>query len=512
MTRRHISVVATSPPAVEAGLQQASGGGNAVDAAIAAAVLASVSEPGIVSPMAGAFVNIWAPGRDPVVIDGNVEMPGRGLPPEAFGGGLERVEMEYGGGISIHGGHGSVATPGMLAALADAHAGWGSLPWAELLQPSIDLARTGYRLGSAAAYYLTYSGTSLFAWHPQTRAWLAQGGDDPVPVAGAVMRSPDLAASLELIARHGTGVLYGGELGEVVADDMALHGGLITRADLADYRTVRRTPIRARLADWDVALNPGPSIGGPVLTAMLRLLSAGTGGAEEVLRAQHIALGYRNRFLDPAEDLHDATAELLAILDDHGPEGLAALCHSPDTVHISAADSDGLVCAITASAGYGSGVTTPGTGLMLNNCLGEPELNRLGLHALPPGTRLASNMAPTTARHRDGRALAIGSPGADRITTALAQVLTAYCLRGLSLDEAVRAPRMHLAYDDRGPHRVVLEADARLEDVAARSGLPVERHADLHMFFGGVGAALREADGSVRAVGDPRRDAAVGTT
>ncbi len=121
---------------------------------------------------------------------------------------------------------------------------------------------------------------------------------------------------------------------------------------------------------------------------------------------------------------------------------------SGSTVHVSVVDDNGMACATTASAGYGSGATIPGTGILMNNCLGEPELNRRGVHALRPGTRLGSNMAPSVGRHADGSVLAIGSPGADRITTALLQVLGGHALGGLDLQAAVDAPRLHVRHLD----------------------------------------------------------------
>ncbi|MDO5711425.1 MAG: gamma-glutamyltransferase, partial [Micrococcales bacterium] len=141
---------------------------------------------------------------------------------------------------------------------------------------------------------------------------------------------------------------------------------------------------------------------------------------------------------------------------------------------------------------------------------GEPELNRRGLHALPPGTRLASNMAPTTARHDGGATLAIGSPGADRITTALFQVLGGVCLDGHPLQRAIDQPRLHIAIDDKGRERIEYEDSPIPAEVALGTGLPSVAHPGLSMYFGGVGAAARHDDGRLDAAGDPRREAAVG--
>jgi gamma-glutamyltranspeptidase/glutathione hydrolase len=224
-----------------------------------------------------------------------------------------------------------------------------------------------------------------------------------------------------------------------------------------------------------------------------------------VVDIQQQVLSYRHRVHDLSTDLEEDGYALLEAVERHGLPGLPT---SSSTAHVSAADSDGTVCAITASSGYGSGATVPGTGLLLNNCLGEPELNRLGLHALVPGTRLASNMAPTVARHDGGAGLAVGSPGADRITTALLQVLARHCLLGADLQEAIDAPRVHVRIEPDGSPSVQHEDDEALVAALEELGLPSVSHGTRSMFFGGVGAAARHEDGTLEAAGDPRREAA----
>jgi gamma-glutamyltranspeptidase/glutathione hydrolase len=159
------------------------------------------------------------------------------------------------------------------------------------------------------------------------------------------------------------------------------------------------------------------------------------------------------------------------------------------TAHVSATDSDGLACSVTVSSGYGAGMIAEGTGIWLNNCLGEQELNPAGLHARAPGSRLLSNMAPTVGRHRDGSTLAVGSPGADRITTAIAQVLAGFLTGRMSLQDAVCQPRVHV-------HR------------AGRTDEQIRIETDLSMYFGGVGAAVTGPDGDLDAASDPRRTGA----
>ena len=150
----------------------------------------------------------------------------------------------------------------------------------------------------------------------------------------------------------------------------------------------------------------------------------------------------------------DRVATGQALIDEVLAGGQSWLSVAPSTAHVSAVDAAGTACAVTASSGYGCGITVPGTGIWLNNALGEHELNRGGLHTLAPGERLASNMAPTVGRRPDGATLAIGSPGADRITTALAQVLASFAHGGDDLQAAINRPRLHVSV---GPDGVVKE-------------------------------------------------------
>ncbi|MFC8503503.1 gamma-glutamyltransferase [Pedococcus sp. NPDC057267] len=502
---RRVAVAATGPVSADAGMAAAAAGGNAVDAAIAAMVAAMTTEPGIVSVLGGAFVTVWPAGGEPEVVDGNVEMPGRGLPRERFGTGLREVTTSYGGGLTLYAGHGSVATPGAFAALGVAHDRHGTAPWREVLAPSVAAARDGYAVGVAAASYLALTGESVFGWDPHTRPLVRRADGSPVQ-AGDVVPNPDLATTLEHIGAEGARSLYTGDLGARIAADMDERGGLVTAGDLAAYRAQVRTPLRIRLGDWDLATNPPPSVGGPMLAVMLGELVAAQGWDwARVVEVQRRVLTYRTRVHDLSTDLEEDGYALLEAVERHG---LAGLPTSSSTAHVSAADSDGTVCAITASSGYGSGATVPGTGMMLNNCLGEPELNRLGLHALEPGTRLASNMAPSVARAGDGSVLAVGSPGADRITTALMQVLARHCLHGDPVQEAIDAPRVHVRVLDGDDVQVDHEDDEALVAAIEGLGLPAYSHGPRSMFFGGVGAAWRGGDGTLAAAGDPRREAA----
>ncbi|MGB3685104.1 MAG: gamma-glutamyltransferase [Ornithinimicrobium sp.] len=504
MTRR-AAIAGPNPVATGAGQAALSAGGNAVDAAMAAMLAASVTEPGIISPLGGAYINIWPQQGSPLVIDGNVEMPGLGADQDRFGQGLIECVTTYGGGLTTYVGPGSVATPGMFAAMGWAHEHFGQAPWADLFVPAAHAAGTGFAVSTTAETYSALVANNIFAWDPVTRDVYTNDGE-PLR-AGDYLIDLDLAHTLEMIGAEGARCAYIGDLGHALADDVQGRGGLLTRADLAAYQPVVRPALRARLGHWDLACNPPPAIGGPVLTAMLRLLSERERpiSAVDAATVMRQVLDLRLANIDIADDLEAAGHELLAQIADMSGQVLPT---PASTAHVSVVDSGGMACAITASSGYGSGMTIQGTGMLANNALGEPELNRRGMHTHTPGVRMASNMAPTTARHSDGRVMAIGTPGADRITTALTQVLLHMCVHGEGMQEAIDRPRMHVRHLEDGSVRIDHERDDELSAALAGAGLPLFEHEPHAMFFGGVGGALRTGDGALSAGADPRRAAA----
>jgi len=493
--------------AARAGVDVAEGGGNTVDAAIAAAMTAMVTEPGMVSLSAGGFVTLSVPGEEPVTTDGGVEMPGRDRPKSWFGGGVQDVRSGYGGGMTMTVGHGSVATPGALAALALVHSQSGRRVWSELLQPAVRAVRIGFPLGRSARHYLEFVHDSAFGWQPDSHAALHDPGGRLLG-PDAVIRIPALVDSLEMLASRGVEAFYSGPLADLIVADMDANRGLLGARDMAEYQAVLRPALSSEHGRWQLATNPAPAVGGVTLTAMLALMSGrprdGVWTVQDVahlVAVQEAVLSYRVNHFEAAPDRVAAARALLAMVDRRD---LAAMS-SPSTAHVSVAGDDGVACAITVSAGYGSGVMTPGTGIWQNNCLGEPELNRNGLHSLPPGTRLLSNMAPSVATRGDGAVLAIGSPGADRISTALAQVLAGHMHGGRSLEQAIADPRAHVRVNANE-----IQVDVEEDLVVGALGMPVREFPAQSMYFGGVGAAWWEPDSGLHAAADPRRAGATG--
>ncbi len=467
-----IAAATPSRPALEAAFAIARRGGGAVDCAIAATVAAMVTEVGICAPGSGGFVLVSDHG-EAMAYDGYMAAPGLGGVPDHPN--VIQVSMAYGGGVTTLVGPGSIGTPGIWDGMGAAHADHGQIAWADLFGPAITLARDGFGYGSASVTYLTYSHDLVYGRDPASSA-VVHRPDGSVRGAGETILMPDLAESLETIAREGARSMHDGTLAERIAEDLRLRGAVLGWADLAGYRVERRSPLAHRCGEWEVDTNPAPAVGGEAMMGVLERVEERGPGVASMVDAQH---------------------EVFRRRSDGDP------LRSPSTIHISVVDDHGSACALTASSGYGSGVIPSGTGIWMNNALGELELVP-DARALTPGTRLVSNMAPTVCRHADGAVLAVGSPGADRITSALAQTLAAFLLEGRSLEDAVGQPRLHVILGD--PPTVAIEPGLDSSDTR----YPLQRFEDRHMFFGGVGAAMCDRSGRLTAVADPRRDGAAG--
>jgi gamma-glutamyltranspeptidase/glutathione hydrolase len=320
------------------------------------------------------------------------------------------------------------------------------------------------------------------------------------------VRFPELADTLEAIGEGGARLFYEGELARKISAYMLQMGGIISEEDLAEYEAVLREPMSVNYGAGEMHTNGPPSAGGPTLAQMLKVVSAydlATMPEAEYVRvmAGAMKLALRDRetaYLDGAEN--DRVAERLTG-EEYAAEQrrrIFSAFGSPHTTHLSCVDSEGLAVSITASMGYGSGLVVPGTGIPMNNTLGEPELNPRGFHALAPGERLISNMSPTVVSSEDGGIIALGSPGASRIPTAILQTVMNVLDFGMTLEDAVLAPRFHAEGD-----LFAYEAGARTADLDNYER--VLTYETPNMFFGGVNAVRRTPDGRFEAAADLRR-------
>ncbi|HEX5145867.1 MAG TPA: gamma-glutamyltransferase, partial [Conexibacter sp.] len=425
----------------------------------------------------------------PVLLDFFVEVPGRGAD-TAQRARLVPVEVDFGDAVQVFNvGAASVGTYGMPHGVCTAAQRFGRVPLAQLAAPAAALARAGVPLNAQQAYVVEILG-GIVTLTPEVAAIYAPAGR--VLGEGEPVRQPELADALERLAAEGARPFYEGDAAAAVAALMAEQGGLLTAADLAAYETVLRAPVRARYRGRDVLTNPPPSAGGTLIAYALALLERDP--PPPSLAALVAAMDATQR---------ERTDAFVAGLDEVGFGERFLASRLGSTTHVCAIDGGGGACSVTCSNGEGAGIVVPGTGIHLNNMLGEHDLNPLGFHAFPSGRRMPSMMAPTAVLRDGAPELVLGSAGSNRIRSAILQTIVASLDHGLRADAAVRAPRVHfedgVVYAEPGIDAAELEAGGRA----------VARFRALNLFFGGVQAVERDpATGALSGGGDPRRGGA----
>jgi gamma-glutamyltranspeptidase/glutathione hydrolase len=483
-------VAAGHPETARAGADVLRAGGNAVDAAVAAVLASIVAEPLLTGLVAGGYMLVALPGAEPCLLDFFVEAPGRGADPEAREE-LVPISVSFGDAVQVFNvGPASVGTYGVPAGLADAAARFGSMSLAELAAPAAALARGGIEVNAVQAYVIEILG-EIATSTPECAALFAPEGR--LLREGDTFRNPDLAAALELLGRDGAAPFYAGEVAAAVIEWLDGKGAMLTAADLAAYRVVDRDPVRVAYRGRDVITNPPPSAGGTLIAYALALLERATEPLTPARLVDVMAAAQAER-----------TPEFLDGLDDPGFLDRFLASRLGSTTHVSVLDAGGGACAVTCSNGEGSGIVVPGTGLHLNNMLGEQDLNPLGFHRHPPGRRMPSMMSPTIVLGGAGPELVLGSGGSNRIRSAVIQAIVNVLDHGMDVAAAVTAPRLH--FEDG-----IVYAEPGVEvDELGRGETALARFRNLNLFFGGVHAVARDpATGELSGGGDPRRGGSV---
>jgi gamma-glutamyltranspeptidase/glutathione hydrolase len=444
------TVAAGHPATASAGAEILAEGGSAVDAAVAAGLASCVAETLMTGLLGGGHAITFDAASGTVRnLDCFVAVPsGAGAPMRHLSVPFGEELVDYAVGAS------SCAVPGVPAGLDALWRSGGRLPWKRLVEPALDLARSGVVMPAAhiaclemlAPVMTMREGSTIYA--PAGR----------LLHVGETMQQPGLERALDLVQGEGARSVYDGTIGRELLRLVAEREGSITRDDLASYVPVWSEPVSLPFAGHRVSTR------------------AGLSGVPQALAR-----------LDPAG----------------GPDALLAVLDEPvlvdgHTTNIVAVDSEGNACVLTTSLGLGSGDWLPGLDLHLNSMLGEADLLR---EPAPPGDRMASMMAPTLAFDGDGLALAIGAAGGTRLRTALVGVLAAVLVTGREAQAAIDLPRFH-------PAGAVVNAEPEVDadwlgDLEAR-GRTVRRWAAPHHYFGGVSAVGRQGSGA-----DPRRSGAV---
>jgi gamma-glutamyltranspeptidase / glutathione hydrolase len=476
-------VAAGHPLTAQAGAEVLRCGGNAVDAAVAAMLTSFAAEPLLTGLGAGGYMLVAGDGRPPTLLDFFVEAPAR-----AGGRGaaeLEAVDVSFGDAVQVfYIGAASCGVYGTPAGVCEAAARWGTIALAELAAPAAKLAREGVVLNRQQAYIVEIL-AGLLRSTPECSALWAPRGE--MLREGELLCNPELGEALERLGSEGARPFYSGDIAEAVCAWMGERGGALTREALGAYKAIEREPLRIGYRDRDVLTNPPPSAGGTLLAYSLGLLDARPAPPtlEAIVTAMEAAQAER-------------TPEFVQGLSEEGFLTRFLCSRLGATTHISVLDAQGRACSVTCTNGEGSGVVVPGTGIHLNNVMGEEDLSPLGFHSHPAGRRMPSMMAPTVVLHDGEVELVLGSAGSNRIRSALLQTIVGVVDRGLRAPAAVDAPRVHFEGGT-----VYHEPGIELAGALAREREVVRFHGP-NLFFGGVQAVQRH-EGEMIGAGDPRR-------
>jgi gamma-glutamyltranspeptidase/glutathione hydrolase len=520
------AVVASNHPlASAAGMETLARGGNAVDAAIATAFALTVVEPMMVSIFGAGFMTVRdGASGELLTIDNYAAAPGRAhsamyRPLDSVESGADPLATV---GRQNEVGYLAVGVPGALPAWAAIVAERGRLSLADVMGPAIRYASDGFAVSPYLSHCIALSAADL-AQFPASAEVFLPGGAVPRPRDRIVRR--DYARTLRAIAEGGPSVFTEGALAEAVAADMARNGGLIRVDDLARHRFKRRAPVRGRYRGYEIVSVGPTSSGGLHIVQALNLLEGfdvgglgfGTVASSHLLaEVLKICFADRARYLGDPDVVDvpvawltskDYAAERRAQFDPRRAKGVAAgerpVGHeSENTTHLTVMDRDGNVVAMTQTlhALFGSKVTVPGTGMLLNNCMWLFDPHPGHPNSIAPGKRMLSSMSPTIVLKDGQPAFALGTPGGVRIFPAVLQAIVNVIDHGMTLQEAVEAPRL---WTD--GHTLELEESF---PSAVRAGLAALGHEVkvVDRVAGGMNGVLRDADGLLHGAGCWRAD------
>ena len=517
----HAMVASAHPAASAVGVEILRQGGNAVDAAVAVAFALSMAEPNASGVGGGGFMLVKMAGQAPVMIDYRETAPAKASAEYYYAQGTDfnkRTEE----------GPDAVGVPGLVAGAALALEKYGTMSLARVLAPAIRLCREGIAVSPKLNGMIVDNLEKIQRYPAAAAIYLPDG----LPLEpGSVLKNEDLAATLERIAAEGPAAFYDGPVAEAMAAELGRFGGVFEAGDLKAYQAKLRPPVSGNYRGWDIFSASPPTGGGTHVIELLNIMEGfdvkglGRGSARLLhLLAEAMKMTFADKAVNsgdpdfvavPAATFTDKA--YAAKLRERIREGQARFDYAPpsltvpereSTSHLSVADEHGNVVALTQSINsfFGSGIVVPGTGVLLNNHLADFDGRPGGPNAIGPGKRPASSIAPTVVA-QDGRpVLVLGTPGATRIVSALAQIIINIVDFGMGLDEAIEAPRIHcltktLAIEGRIPADVVKTLESW--------GHPVKMYADWDNYFGGAQGVLIDAKRKkLYGAADSRRDGA----
>ena len=455
-------VVSNHPLASAAGAEMLAAGGNAIDAAIATLFTLTVVEPMMVGIIGGGMAHIRLADGSHRFIDGQSTVPLAVRPdtyrskPGAAHDVFDTVDDENLNGAK------AVAVPGSLKAWCETLRRFGTMSLADVMQPAIKHASRGYAVTPYLHECITDGAAEMLRDKPISAIYLPNGR--PLDAGERVVQA-EYAETLKYISQHGEAALYSGPLGDVLVDYTSAHGGFIARQDLASYKTVERAPIRAEYRGWEILGPPPPAASGVHIAQMLNILEGydlaakGFGTAETIhLLAEVLKIAFADRAaasgdpdfvgvpvqrLTSKEYANERRRAIDASRAQKWGAGVAQL-ESAHTTHMTAADAMGNVVATTQTINnlFGAKILIPGLGAVPNNYMNLYDPRPGHALSLAPGKRVTTSMSPMMALRGGKLAYALGLPGGKRIFPSALQALINLIDHGMSLQEAVEAPRV----------------------------------------------------------------------
>lgn len=415
----------------------------------------------------------------------------------------------------FHVGLGSMAVPGNLKGVFEVHKKLGRLPFTVVAEPAIHYANSEIELSNFQSFCFQLLKPVLVSSQAGQQVY-APGGELLQTGESVVMK--DFAATLAHLAATGPGEFYEGEIAQQLVKDCQDYGGYLTLEDLKNYRVIEREPLVINYRENTFLTNPPPSSGGTLIAFALELLSKvdlasigfGTSGHLQILaEVMRLTNEARKDGYDANIYQKDVAKTFLAAehLAQYEQELTQTLNKWGSTTHISVIDTEGNAASVTTTNGEGSSYIIPGTGIMVNNILGEEDLNPQGFHQWQPNRRISSMMAPTIVLKDNKPEIVLGSGGSNRIRTAILQVISNIVDFKMPVDAAVNSPRIHW-------EKNIFSVEPGFDEQAIRNAiLPCDHELVLwkqkNMFFGGVHAVQESSMGLIEGAGDQRRDGAV---
>lgn len=487
-------------------------GGNAFDAAVAAHFAACVAEPVLASLGGGGFLLARPATGQPLLYDFFSQTPLARRSDDDID--FFPIEANFGETTQeFHIGMGSIATPGSVKGMFSVFKERCTLPLRVLLQPAIALAKNGVLVNDFQAYIFDII-KPIYQLDDHTLAIFkttTPGAmeDRQLVRSGELLKQPALADALDALLNEGERIFYQGEIARAIVNGCRDHGGYLQARDFTNYRVIKRKPLCLKYRSHRIWTNPPPSSGGMLIAFALKLLETldirrlSPGSPEYFDLLCHVMHMTNKARIDikaksRQPDMHDMLDE--GFMAAYRRQIVDRYAFSRGTTHISIIDKQGNMASLTVSNGEGSGFVAPGTGIMLNNMLGEEDLNPNGFHQWEANQRISSMMAPTIIED-ERLAVALGSGGSNRLRTAILQVIVNLLDFGMSLDKAIDAPRIHF-------ENGLLNVEAVAEPVKMphlnATVTELKTWKSLNLFFGGVHGVALNAD-SMSGKGDPRR-------